>query len=209
MENKTIILENTPASEQYREHMKEAHLMLLTNDISISKIVACTLWAMGKYLSSREDKKDKTNGVYMYLNTNPDVKFFASLLEYDANLENDENPGAFEFTTSYDPEITQKAAIPFTIEGFTGVLYTVLMQMAGYGIASVEHRNVICAEAVKFLKEFVEAQVQANPTEVIEFEHPGIFMIRGGVEDGKVIVSMVPGADLKSKCIKDDLNSEK
>ena len=209
METKTINLENTPASEQFRERMKEKHLFLLTNDISISKIVACTLWAMGKYLSSLENKKEKANGIYMYMNTNPDVKFFASILEYDANDENDENPGAFEFTTSYDPEVTQKAGIPFTVEGFTLVLGATLMNMAGYGIASVEHRNTICSEAVNYLKEFVETQVQANPTEVIEFEHPGIFMIRGGVEDDKIIVSMVPGADLKSKCIKDDANSEK
>lgn len=209
METKTIVLDQSPASDHYREHMKDKYHYMLTNDISVSRIVACTLWAMGKYLSTLENKKEHANGIYMYMDTNPDIKFFASILEYDANEENSENPGAFEFTTSYDPEVTQKATIPFSIEGFTHILGSTLVNMGGYSIVDINCRNTICAEAVKFLKKFVEDQVQANPNEVIEFEHPGIFMIRGGVEDDCVVVSMIPGADLKSKCIKDDANSEK
>lgn len=209
MENAIINLENTPLSEQYREQMKNKYNFMITNDVSVSKIVSCTLWAMGKYLSSLEDKKEKANGVYIYMNTSPAEKLFASILEYDANAENEENPGAFEFTTSYDPEITQKANIPYSDALFIEILGSTLINKAGYGIPSIEHRCNICAEAFSILKDFVSDQVQANPTEVFEFEHPGIFVIRGGVEDGVIIVSMVPGADLKSKCIKDDLNSEK
>lgn len=205
-----IELAKTPLSDQFREYLKEKRCYLIPDKAHAESIVACALWAAGSYLSALENKKDVTNGIYFYLTEDPENKIFGTILEYDKNEENEENPGAFEFTTSYDKEVIEKKTnIPMNNDLFIQALGNALAQRGGMLINEVGFRMIIVSDAIDFLRRFVENQVQANPSEVVEFEHPGVYVIRGGIEDGKVIISMTPGADLKSKAIKDDAASEK
>lgn len=205
-----IELAKTPFADQFREYLKEKRCYIIPEDAKAESIVACVLWAAGSYLSALENKKDVTNGIYFYLTENPENKIFGTILEYDKNEENEENPGAFEFTTTYDNELIEKKTnIPMNNDLFIQALGNSLAQKGGMLINEVGFRMIIISDALDFLKRFVENQVQADPSTVVEFEHPGIYVVRGGVEDGKVIISMTPGADLKSKAIKDDAASEK
>lgn len=210
MDNEKVMnLDDTTFSDQYRDYEKEKRTFMLTSDISAPKIIACTVWAIAAYLSSLENKKDATNGVYFYTNEAPEARFFAGILEYDKNEDNKDNPGAFEFSLSYDPEVIAKANYSCSSDMFVNILGTTLMQLGGMMINDVGYRVTLCADALDLLKRFIENAVREKPGEVVEFEYPGIYMIRGGVEDGHVIVTMVPGADLKHKVVKDDSASEK
>ena len=202
-----VNINETPFNDQFKELERTKRLFNIENALG-SKIIACTLWAVGSYLSSLENKKTETNGVYFSQLEMPDVKVFAGILEFDKNDEDSENAGAFEFTTTYDPEVMTKAAIPCTDPRFMEVLRTTLLTEGGMNINDAQARRNICTDAIEFLKRFIENQVQANPEAVVAIEYDGIYLACGGVEDDKIIVTIIPGADIKHKFINDDINSE-
>lgn len=203
-----INIDETPFNNQYKE-LERTKRIFDIGKARGSQIIACTLWAIGTYLSALENKKNEAHGVYFSQLEAPETKVFAGILEFDKNEDDEENAGAFEFTTTYDPETMARASIPCTDARFLDVLQTTLLTMGGMNISDVSARRNICTDALDFLKQFIENQVQANPSAVVALEYDGIYLACGGVEDDKIIVTIIPGADIKHKCIKDDANSEK
>ena len=95
MEQITMDITKAPINDEFRERLRQKYNYMLTGDFEMHKIISAVLWACGYYLSSLEDKKTNTNGIYYIKDVD---RLFACILEYDANEENEENPCAFDFT---------------------------------------------------------------------------------------------------------------
>lgn len=202
------LLTKTPFDNTFVERMKVKFLYDLPIGYS-EKIIESIVKTIGTVLHLNPDKNDVTHGIYYNYQSDSNRKMFAGILEFDKNEENPENPGAYEFTLSYDPEIVEKADKTAQDPVFSEMLDSTLMIEKGIKIPDAIARYVICSSVLEYLKEFVENQVNANPNEVVEFEIPGILTISGAIEDNSIVISMLPGADLKSKVVKDDAASEK
>lgn len=204
----TIELKNTPFDENFVGHMRETHIYDLPKGHS-HQIMASIIWAMARYLSAIPNKNEETHGVYYNDAVEYNKKNFCGILQFDKNEDNPENPGAYEFTLSYDNEICDLAQISAKDLTFSAILTTTLLENGGISISEPDSRYIICSELLTYLKKFMRDQIDANRNEIIEFDIPGIVIIRGGVEDNEAVISLVPGADIKSKAVKDDLSSEK
>lgn len=204
----TTEITKTPFDNNFVEHMKSKYFYNLPQGYT-DKVLIAIVKAIGTFLHDNPNKNEGTHGVYYTDPTDTNKKMFAGILEFDKNEDNPENPGAYEYTLSYDQGVIDKADKYATDPVYAELLNQTLIVGYGIHIADANARFIICSSALAYLKEFVENQVNANPTEILEFDFSGMLTVSGGVEDNEIAVAVIPGPDLKSKVVKDDASSEK
>lgn len=204
--------DETPIDNDYCAFMKAKYFFDLPTGYS-GKLLTSIVQTMGKVLHDNPNKNEGVHGFYYKDPNEPNEankkKIFAGILEYDKNEDNPDQPGAYEFTLSYDPEIIEKADTDANDPIFSAMLHQVLSIEYGIYINDPSMRYTICSSLLAFVKQYIENQINANPNETYEFDIPGMLTITGGIEDNAIVISVLPGADLKSKYIKDDAASEK
>ena len=206
-ERNAINLQETPFNQEYQEHMKLIYVYAVQPDVG-TKLVSALMLTAAQFLKADEDKNKEPVTIGICDFDNQDKFIIGFKLAFDANTENPENPGAYEFTITTDPEIIGNQKYTFANSILQQRLSCVLVEKLRLSIGNTQERMIVIQEAINVLKRFIENQAIGDPSKIHSYDIPLILKIDAGYEDGEFFSKYLPGEDLKTE-IKDDAAGSK
>ena len=175
---------------------------LLMGPTHASKVVTSLFSGISKCLANVKDISVPKAVVFKTI----DGKFIvAAIVKYVKNGDNEE--GSWNYIWSFDEKDVDDT---FQIIDFSNALVLPYIKDSAntlYGMSFAD--NAVCASMMTLVLEMILGWLKENTKdgEDSTLTLPGVFTATGKVEDGNLVLSMIPDGDMKV-IIKDDSNAE-